>query len=235
MVKRFGRRKLNKIVLENIGMKYILSEESHKVLDEINLSIAEGDFVSITGKSGSGKTTLLNIMGGLLNPSSGRLLLNHNEIKTVKERNIYRRKYVSFVFQFFNLLPSLNVEENISIQYDLLGKKYSKRRLDYLISYLGLDHCRYKLPTVLSGGEQQRVAIARSVFSESKFIFADEPTHSLDEENSEKVIDLLENINCRHNRALVIATHDSKVAKIADRHLELCDGKIKERRTEIEI
>lgn len=207
-------------------MEYRNTQKVYRVLDNINLSICEGEYISIIGKSGSGKTTLLNVMGGLLSPSYGKLYLNHNEIRTMKERSKLKRKYVSFIFQFFNLLPTLNVEENICIQHYLFGRKFSMRKLNGLISYLGLEDCRNKLPGVLSGGEQQRVAIARSVFSESKFIFADEPTHSLDQESADRVMELLGKINRAHGRTLVIVTHDLEVAKEADRQLKICDGNI---------
>lgn len=207
-------------------MEYRNAQRTYKVLDKINLSICEGEYISIVGKSGSGKTTLLNVMGGLLSPSSGKLYLNQHEIRTMKERNKFKREYVSFIFQFFNLLPTLNVEENICIQHYLSGKKYSMRKLNGLISYLGLEGCRNKLPGVLSGGEQQRVAVARSVFSESKFIFADEPTHSLDQESAERVMALLDKINRTYGRALVIVTHDLDVAQGADVRLKICNGNI---------
>lgn len=217
---------LSRILLEDIGVEYRNSQKTHRVLNNINLSICEGEYISIVGKSGSGKTTLLNVMGGLLGPSYGKLFINDNEIRTMKERSRFKRKYVSFIFQFFNLLPTLNVEENICIQHYLFGKKISMRKLNSLISYLGLENCRNKLPGVLSGGEQQRVAIARSVFSESKFIFADEPTHSLDQESANRVMGLFGKINRVYGRTLVIVTHDLEVAQEADRQLKICDGNI---------
>ena len=183
--------------IENVSKYYGEKWNEIKVLDDISLTIKKGEFVAIIGTSGSGKTTLLNIIGGIDKPTNGKVIIDGNDIQQLKDSELsaYRRRTVSMIFQFFNLIPILNVKENILLPALLDNKKIDYEKLDNLIEDLGLKEKEKMLPNQLSGGQQQRVAIGRALMCEPEIILADEPTGNLDSKNSEEIINLLKKYN----------------------------------------
>ena len=222
---------MNDVILEVKNVEKEFSE-GHKVLDGISLKVYEGDFVSILGASGSGKSTLLSIMGGMDSQTSGEMLFEGNELSSLKEKELakLRRTKVGFVFQFFNLAPYLTVKENILLPLILDGKNYNKyqKNLDELMDYLKISEYATQMPTKLSGGEQQRVAIARGLIYEPKIIFLDEPTGNLDSKNSEEIMMLLKQINKDKHTTIIQVTHSEKNAQYGNRIIRIQDGKILE-------
>lgn len=200
------------------------------VLKDVSVDIQKGDFVSIVGASGSGKSTLLTILGGMDLPTKGNVYLDGTDITAMKEANLakLRRTKIGFVFQFFNLAPYLTVEENILLPIILNGgkKKDVNERLDYLLDYLGIGDYRTKMPSKISGGEQQRVAIARGLIFEPKVIFLDEPTGNLDSEASKSIMNLLTKINQEMGTTIVQVTHSNTNAKYGNKKIKILDGKI---------
>ncbi|MDD4316499.1 MAG: ABC transporter ATP-binding protein [Clostridia bacterium] len=203
------------------------------VLDNISLEIQKGDFVSIVGASGSGKSTLLTILGGMDLPTQGKVFIDDEDITVLKESRLakLRRTKIGFVFQFFNLAPYLTVEENIILPVILNGgkKKDYTKRLDYLLDYLGIAQYRHKMPSKLSGGEQQRVAIARGLIFEPEVIFLDEPTGNLDSKSSQNIMELLAKINAELGTTILQVTHSGKNAQYGNKIITIQDGKIIER------
>lgn len=197
-------------------------------VNDVNLSIKEGEFVAVVGPSGGGKSTLLHLLGGLDEPSSGSVLINNQNIYQLSqnERAIFRRRKIGFIFQFFNLIPLLNVRENIALPYELDGEKPDYDLIDELSEQLGLKDRMYHYPNELSGGEQQRTAIARALIYKPHIIFADEPTGNLDRKNSESVVNILKLFNSKYGITIVMITHDLQIAAMADRILTMEDGKI---------
>lgn len=200
------------------------------VLDNINLEIQKCDFVSIVGASGSGKSTLLTILGGMDTPTKGKVFFDEEDITVLKESRLaqLRRTKIGFVFQFFNLAPYLTVEENIILPVVLNGEKrksYSER-LDYLLNYLGISAYRDRMPSKLSGGEQQRVAIARGLIFEPEVIFLDEPTGNLDSKSAKSIMELLKKINQEMGTTILQVTHSSKNAEYGNKIILIKDGKI---------
>ena len=214
------------IKLENIYKKYKAGAITVNALNGINLEINQGAFIAITGKSGGGKTTLLNLLGGLDTPTKGRILFKEKNLNKYKDLSKFRRQNVGFIFQFFNLIPILTVEENICLPMIISGKKVSKQELDQVIGQLHLTEKRYMLPSRLSGGQQQRVAIGRAIISKPNILLADEPTGNLDSENTENIIHLLENLNRSTGQTIIMVTHDNELAKRCNKRVELSDGKI---------
>ena len=214
------------IKLENIYKKYKAGAITVNALNGINLEINQGDFIAITGKSGGGKTTLLNLLGGLDTPTKGRILFKEKNLNKYKDLSKFRRQNVGFIFQFFNLIPILTVEENICLPMIISGKKVSKQELDQVIGQLHLTEKRYMLPSRLSGGQQQRVAIGRAIISKPNILLADEPTGYLASENTENIIHLLENLNRSTGQTIIMVTHDNELAKRCNKRVELSDGKI---------
>lgn len=209
--------------------KYYGSEENlTKALDGVDLSIEEGEFVAIIGASGSGKSTLLNMIGGLDIPTSGKVIIGNKEIEHMKpdDLTVFRRKNIGFIFQNYNLIPVLNVLENITLPIELDGKKPDKIYVKEIIEMLGLKDKIYKMPEQLSGGQQQRVAIARALASKPEIILADEPTGNLDSETSEEVLRLLQKSSERFDQTIVMITHDPHIAAKADRMVRIGDGKV---------
>ena len=195
-------------------------------MNGLSLKIHKGDFIAITGKSGCGKTTLLNILGGLDSPTKGKIVFEGKNLNKYKDLSKFRSQNVGFVFQFFNLIPILTVEENICLPMIINGKKISKQELDQVIKQLDLTEKRYMLPSRLSGGQQQRVAIGRAIISKPNILLADEPTGNLDSENAENIIQLLERLNRSTGQTIVMVTHDKEIAKRCTRQVELSDGNI---------
>ena len=209
--------------------KYYGSDEALvKALDGVSLEINRGEFVAVVGTSGSGKSTLLNMIGGLDNPSYGKIEIDGNEISKMsdEELTIFRRRQIGLIYQFYNLIPILNVEENITLPCDLDGTKADKTRLNELLKTLGLENRKTHLPNELSGGQQQRVSIGRAMINNPAILLADEPTGNLDSKASEEIISLLKLSNKKFNQTVVIITHDLEIAKEAERVITIEDGKI---------
>ena len=203
-----------------------------KVLRGVNLEVEKGDFLSIVGASGSGKSTLLTILGGIDRPTSGRVLLGNEEISSYDEKKlaILRRTKVGFVFQFFNLAPYLTAEENVLLPLILDGKnpKHYKKKLDDLVSYLGISDIMHKIPSKLSGGEQQRVAIARGLIFDPEIILLDEPTGNLDSASAEGIMQLLSSLNKDMGATVAQVTHSMQNASYGNRLITIKDGMIEE-------
>jgi len=214
--------------VENLTKTYGKGENKVEALKNINLSVNEGEFVAIVGASGSGKSTLLHLLGGLDRPTEGNVVIDGESIYNYKEEKlaVFRRRKIGFVFQFYNLLPVLDVEENIALPALLDNDKVDKTYLEELIKILGLSERKNHLPSELSGGQQQRVSIGRAVFNKPSIILADEPTGNLDTKNSKDVIELLKLTAKKYNQTLILITHDVNIASMADRVITIEDGEI---------
>lgn len=218
------------IQVNNISKIYGTGESKVTALKAASMTIFEGDFISIMGPSGSGKSTLLHIISGLDNPTSGTVLYNNIDIHNGSDKMLsaFRRKKIGFIFQQFNLLPVLTVRENIIMPLLLDKKKPDENYLQELSSLLGLKNRLAHLPNELSGGQQQRVAIARALIAKPDIIFADEPTGNLDSKSGSEVMNMLCNIREKMNKTLVVITHDSRIAEMADRRFTIIDGELSE-------
>jgi putative ABC transport system ATP-binding protein len=221
--------------VESLKKYYGEGDSQVRALDDVNFSIAKGQFVAIVGASGSGKSTLLHLIGGLDTPTSGKVFINDIDIYKQNETglSIFRRRNIGFIFQFFNLMPILDVEENISLPALLDNEKVDKKYLDEIISMIGLEDRRKHIPAELSGGQQQRVSIARALINKPSIVLADEPTGNLDSKNSKEVIELLKVTARKYNQTLILITHDIQVAEQADRVITISDGKIESDKTMI--
>ena len=219
---------MNILKTSNLKKYYGNGENLVKAIDNANIDIKEGEFVAIVGKSGSGKSTLLHMMGGLDNPTEGKVYINDKDIFSLKEEKlaIFRRRNIGFIFQNFNLIPSLNVWENITLPVGLDGKEVNKPFVTDIINSLGLESKVDALPNTLSGGQQQRVAIARALVARPAIILADEPTGNLDSKTSDEVMSLLKTMIKKYNQTLVMITHDETIAQMADRVIYIEDGKV---------
>ena len=199
-----------------------------KAVDHVNLQIAQGEFVTIIGKSGSGKSTLLHLLGGLDNPTSGQILMEGKDITAYgrEELAAYRRRKIGFVFQAYNLIPSLNVWENVILPIGLDGQTADEAYVEDILRTLGMEEKRRNLPNTLSGGQQQRCAIARALAAKPAMILADEPTGNLDSKTGDEVISLLRMTAKKYGQTLVVITHNEEIAQTADRTLLIEDGKV---------
>ncbi len=213
---------------EHISKVYGEGNTCIKALDDVSFSIEKGEFVSIVGPSGSGKSTLLHILGGVDKPTSGKVFVEGTDMHGLDENKlaIFRRRQIGLVYQFYNLLPVLNVDENILLPHLLDGRAMDKERLDKIVEYLGLTERRNNLPSELSGGQQQRVSIGRALFNHPAILLADEPTGNLDRKNGEEIIRLLRESNRKQKQTLILITHDESIALQADRMICIEDGKI---------
>ena len=213
---------------ENLVKIYGQGENEVKALNDVSLEIEEGEFVSIVGSSGSGKSTLLNMLGGLDRLTSGDIYINNKKLGDMKdeELTIFRRRNIGFVFQNYNLVPILNVYENIVLPIELDGMKIDEEYIDSIINILGLNQKLTNMPNNLSGGQQQRVAIARAIATKPAIILADEPTGNLDSKTSMDVIGLLKMTSQKFNQTIVMITHNEEIAQLADRIIRIEDGKI---------
>ena len=213
---------------ENLVKIYGQGENEVKALNNVSLEIEEGEFVSIVGSSGSGKSTLLNMLGGLDRLTSGDIYINNKKLGDMKdeELTIFRRRNIGFVFQNYNLVPILNVYENIVLPIELDGMKIDEEYIDSIINTLGLSQKLTNMPNNLSGGQQQRVAIARAIATKPAIILADEPTGNLDSKTSMDVIGLLKMTSQKFNQTIVMITHNEEIAQLADRIIRIEDGKI---------
>ncbi|EOE7231504.1 ABC transporter ATP-binding protein [Clostridioides difficile] len=215
---------------KNIIKEYKIGNTTTRVLKEVSLQVMKGEFVSIMGQSGSGKSTLLYILGGLDTPTSGKVYMNGADISHFNDEkmSIIRRRNIGFVFQFYNLIPNLNVEENIMLPLLLDGKnlKDYKNQLDEILDIVGLTDRRKHTPRELSGGQQQRVAIARALVGKPEILFADEPTGNLDSKTGIEIIDLLNKINRDNGQTIIMVTHSTEAAKSSSRTITVSDGLI---------
>lgn len=216
------------LVAEHIKKYYGEGETLVKALDDVSLSVERGEFLSIIGTSGSGKSTLLHMLGGLDNPTEGKIVIDDKDISKLKgdELCIFRRRKIGFIFQSFNLVPSISVYDNVILPLQLDGKKIDKEFIDKVIETLGISKKLNVLPSKLSGGQQQRVAIARALASKPAIILADEPTGNLDTKTSQDVLGLLKTTGQKFNQTIVMITHNDEIAQMADRTIRIEDGHI---------
>ncbi|GAA0182102.1 ABC transporter ATP-binding protein [Clostridium sediminicola] len=213
---------------EKLTKTYGMGDTKVTALDNLNLKINKGDFVSIIGSSGSGKSTLLHMLGGVDKPTKGKIFIDDTDISSMDETKLalFRRRKVGLIYQFFNLIPTLTVEKNILLPMLLDGKKPKREEFDKIVKMLGLNERLNHLPNQLSGGQQQRVAIGRSLIYRPSIILADEPTGNLDRKNSESILEMLRISNKEYNQTILMITHDEKIALSADRIIRIDDGKI---------
>ena len=214
--------------VENLTKRYGKGDNQVVAVDDVSFSIEKGEFVAIVGSSGSGKSTLLHLIGGVDRPTSGKVFIEGKDIYSLNDDAlaIFRRRQVGIIYQFYNLIPILNVEENITLPSELDGKKPDQRQLNDLIATLGLTNRKRHLPNQLSGGQQQRVSIGRSLINNPSIVLADEPTGNLDSKASEEIVELLRLSNKKYNQTIVMITHDLEIAKTADRIIKIEDGRI---------
>ena len=215
--------------VKNLSKTYGKGDTMVKALDGVSFSVEQGEFVAIIGPSGSGKSTLLHILGGVDTPTSGSVIIKDTDISQLDETAlaIFRRRQIGLIYQFYNLIPILTVEENLTLPLLLDGRKPDKKQVQTLIDKLGLSHRLTHLPNQLSGGQQQRVSIGRALVNNPALLLADEPTGSLDSENSKEIIALLRHFNKEFKQTVIIITHDEKIALSADRIISIEDGRIK--------
>ena len=223
---RIGTMEILKV--ENLVKTYGKGENQINAVDNVSFTIDKGEFVAIVGASGSGKSTLLHLLGGVDRPTSGKVYIDVKDIYSLNNDNlaIFRRRQIGLIYQFYNLIPILNVEENITLPCDLDGSEVDKARLSEMLKTLGLENRKTHLPNQLSGGQQQRVSIGRAMINNPAIMLADEPTGNLDSKASEEIISLLKLSNKKFNQTVVIITHDLEIAKEAERVITIEDGKI---------
>jgi putative ABC transport system ATP-binding protein len=214
--------------VENLCKNYGKGETLVKALDHVSFEVEEGEFVAVVGASGSGKSTLLHILGAVDRPTSGKVYVDGEDVFKKNETNlaIFRRRKVGLIYQFYNLIPILNVKENISLPILLDNKKVDETYLNELIGILGLEKRIYHLPNELSGGQQQRVSIGRALMNHPTLLLADEPTGNLDSKSSHEIIELLKESNEKYHQTIIMITHDMSLAQNASRIIEIEDGKI---------
>ena len=219
---------MNILSVKNLSKIYG-DENNHVIaLDNVSFDVEIGEFIAIIGASGSGKSTLLHQIGGVDHPSSGKVIINNTDIYTLNENDlaIFRRNEIGLIYQFYNLIPVLNVKENITLPLQLAHQKVDQKRFNTLIEQLGLSNRLNHLPNQLSGGQQQRVSIARALINQPSLVLADEPTGNLDSKNSDEIIRLLKEANEKSHQTIIIITHDNNIAKLANRVITIKDGKI---------
>lgn len=214
--------------VENLVKTYGEGDNIVNAVDNISLSVNKGEFVAIVGASGSGKSTLLHLLGGVDRPTSGKIYIDGNEINNMNNVKlaIFRRRQIGIVYQFYNLIPILTVEENISLPCDLDGNRPDKERMDLILKSFGLFERRNHLPNELSGGQQQRTSIARALINNPAILLADEPTGNLDSKSTEEIMSILKMSNRDFNQTIIMITHNLEIAKEADRIITIQDGKI---------
>lgn len=215
--------------VEHLSKIYGQGQNQVKALDDVSLSVSKGEFVAIVGASGSGKSTLLHLIGGVDRPTSGKVYVNDTDIFSMNddELAIFRRRQVGIIYQFYNLIAILNVQENIEIPLELDGRKADKKEMDEMLERLGLTHRRTHMPNELSGGQQQRTSIGRALITRPSLVLADEPTGNLDTKSSSEIMNLLKRSNHELDQTIIMITHNMELAKAADRIIMIEDGKIK--------
>ena len=214
--------------VENLSKVYGKGETKIKAVDDISFSVEKGDFVAIVGASGSGKSTLLHLLGGVDRPTKGKVFIDGVDIYAMGNDAlaIFRRRQVGLIYQFYNLIPILDVEENITLPAKLDGAEVDKKHLNDLLETLGLENRKKHLPNELSGGQQQRVSIGRAIINNPALVMADEPTGNLDSKASDEIIALLKKSNQKYNQTIIVITHDLEIASSANRIITIEDGKI---------
>ena len=213
---------------ENLSKTYGSGENLVRAIDDVNLKIEKGEFIAIVGPSGSGKSTLLHLLGGVDNPSSGKIFIDGNDISkySSKELALFRRRKVGLIYQFYNLIPNLTVRHNIELPLKLDKRKINDEALLDIVRKLGIENKLDSFPSELSGGQQQRVAIARSLVYSPSLVLADEPTGNLDRENSREIIEILKYFNRTLKQTIIVITHDESIALEAERVITIVDGKV---------
>jgi putative ABC transport system ATP-binding protein len=213
---------------EHLSKTYGAGDSLVKALDDVSFSVEKGEFVAVTGTSGSGKSTLLHIIGGVDRPGSGSVYINDTDLHSLTEDAlaVFRRRNIGLIYQFYNLIPVLNVDENIILPSLLDGKEKDQKKLDEIVSYLNLNDRRNHLPSELSGGQQQRVSIGRALYTEPMLLLCDEPTGNLDSKAGKEIVNLLKSSNREYGQTVILVTHDESIAKEADRIIRIADGKI---------
>lgn len=216
--------------VENLTKTYGSGENLVHAVDDVSFSVEKGEFVAIVGASGSGKSTLLHLIGGVDRPTSGKIFVDGNDISKMNDDKlaVFRRRQVGIVYQFYNLIPILTVEENITLPCDLDGRGVDRERLEMILDSFGLRARRKHLPNQLSGGQQQRTSIARALINNPSLVLADEPTGNLDSKSSEEVMSMLKMCNQSYGQTVIMITHNLDIAKQADRIIKISDGKIVE-------
>ncbi|WP_028532815.1 ABC transporter ATP-binding protein [Paenibacillus sp. UNC217MF] len=214
--------------IEHLSKQYGKGESAVTALDDVSFSVRKGEFVAIIGPSGSGKSTLLHMLGGVDRPTSGKVFVQDTDMYALDETQlaIFRRRQIGLIYQFFNLIPVLTVEENMTLPLLLDKQQVDKKQLDVLVGTLNLKHRLNHLPNQLSGGQQQRVSIGRALISNPAIMLADEPTGNLDSKNSSEIVDLLKMLNKTYQQTLIVITHDERIALQADRIISIEDGRI---------
>lgn len=221
---------MNILEVQNLCKTYGKGEARVQALDHVSFSVGKGEFIAIVGESGSGKSTLLNVVGALDNPTSGKVLTCGKDIFSMPEKKltVFRRQNIGFIFQSFNLIPELNVEQNITFPLLLDYQKPDQKYVEELLEILGLKERRKHLPSQLSGGQQQRVAIGRALAARPAIIMADEPTGNLDSKNSQEVITLLKSMSAKYRQTILMITHNENHADATDRVLRMTDGRLED-------
>lgn len=216
--------------VENLTKTYGSGENLVHAVDDVSFSVEKGEFVAIVGASGSGKSTLLHLIGGVDRPTSGKIFVDGNDISKMNDDKlaVFRRRQVGIVYQFYNLIPILTVEENITLPCDLDGRGVDRERLEMILDSFGLRARRKHLPNQLSGGQQQRTSIARALINNPSLVLADEPTGNLDSKSSEEVMSMLKMCNQSYGQTVIMITHNLDIAKQADKIITISDGKIVE-------
>lgn len=216
--------------VEHLVKKYGQGENEVIAVNDMSFSVEQGEFVAIVGSSGSGKSTLLHLLGGVDRPNSGKVYIQGEDIYQLNTEKlaIFRRRQVGLVYQFYNLIPTLDVEENITLPCELDGKKVDRERLDKILKELGMEKRAKHLPNQLSGGQQQRVSIGRALITNPAIVLADEPTGNLDSKSSDEILELLKMSNQMYKQTIVMITHNMEIAKCADRILRIEDGRFVE-------
>ena len=214
--------------VEHLTKKYGKGDNEVIAVNDMSFTVNKGEFVAIVGSSGSGKSTLLHLLGGVDRPTSGKVFIDDQNIYELSDDNlaIFRRRQVGLIYQFYNLIPILNVEENITLPCDLDGKNVNKEQLKELLKTLGLENRVKHLPNQLSGGQQQRVSIGRALITNPAIVLADEPTGNLDSKASDEIVELLKKSNRDYKQTIILIKHNMEIAKIADRIIKIEDGKI---------
>ena len=214
--------------VEHLSKIYGQGDNEVRALDDVSFSVEKGQFVAIIGPSGSGKSTLLHILGGVDRPTEGKVYLDNQDVFAQNEDQlaIFRRRQVGLIYQFYNLIPVLNVTENITLPVLMDGRKVNKKRLEELLATLNLKEREKHLPNQLSGGQQQRVSIGRALMNSPAIVLADEPTGNLDSKNSQEIVELLKLSNVQYGQTLIVITHDESIALQADRIITIEDGRI---------
>lgn len=230
VVKTKGMIKMEILKVENLTKIYGKGSTQVTALDNISFSVEKGEFVAIIGASGSGKSTLLHLIGGVDRPTNGKVYIGGKDIYSFDDDKlaIFRRRQVGLIYQFYNLIPILNVEENITLPLDLDNKKIDKKELNDLITLLGLEKRKGHLPNELSGGQQQRTSIGRALITRPAIILADEPTGNLDSKSGDEIVELFRKTNREYKQTIIMITHNMEIAKCADRIIKIEDGKIVE-------